>query len=334
MAEDSVPPLPEIAPKAAPISCVKRGSCLPLLVSLLALAAALSQPLWVARLYPDKTVASPESFEQVTALESEINAVKASVAALPAPANTEDLRQKIDRLQGDLATLAERLAVLETHAVPAVTPAQLTDLQNRMDQLAAQQGKASQDSTAENVFASAALQLVAAWQGGLPFDAPWLALVAAAGTVSPDLAVTLDDVTPLLLPWRTQGLPRLSQLETGFAEAADAALVASQPVGESWWEQSLTHIKGLVVIRRTDAAVPADEISVEATLAHAQSRLQAGDLSAAIDLVASLTGAPAEVMAKWLEGARARLRADVLATILSAQVAAQLTPATAPEALP
>lgn len=334
MAEDSVPPLPEIAPKAAPISCVKRGSCLPLLVSLLALAAALSQPLWVARLYPDKTVASPESFEQVTALESEIHAVKASVAALPAPANTEDLRQKIDRLQGDLATLAERLAVLETHAVPAVTPAQLTDLQNRMDQLAAQQGKASQDSTAENVFASAALQLVAAWQGGLPFDAPWLALVAAAGTVSPDLAVTLDDVTPLLLPWRTQGLPRLSQLETGFAEAADAALVASQPVGESWWEQSLTHIKGLVVIRRTDAAVPADEISVEATLAHAQSRLQAGDLSAAIDLVASLTGAPAEVMAKWLEGARARLRADVLATILSAQVAAQLTPATAPEALP
>ncbi len=334
MAEDSVPPLPEIAPKAAPISCVKRGSCLPLLVSLLALAAALSQPLWVARLYPDKTVASPESFEQVTALESEINAVKASVAALPAPANTEDLRQKIDRLQSDLATLAERLAVLETHAVPAVTPAQLTDLQNRMDQLAAQQGKASQDSTAENVFASAALQLVAAWQGGLPFDAPWLALVAAAGTVSPDLAVTLDDVTPLLLPWRTQGLPRLSQLETGFAEAADAALVASQPVGESWWEQSLTHIKGLVVIRRTDAAVPADEISVEATLAHAQSRLQAGDLSAAIDLVASLTGAPAEVMAKWLEGARARLRADVLATILSAQVAAQLTPATAPEALP
>lgn len=333
MAEDTVPPS-DVAPKAAAVSCVKRGSCLPLLVSLLALTAVLSQPLWVARLYPEKTVASPESSEQVTALESEINAVKASVAALPAPTNTEELSRKIDRLQSDLAALAERLAVLETHAVPAVTPTQLTDLQNRMDQLAAQQGKASQDSTAEKVFASAALQLVAAWQGGLPFDAPWLALVAAAGTVSPDLAVTLDDVAPLMLPWRTQGLPRLSQLETGFAEAAKAALVASQPVGESWWQQSLNHLKGLVVVRRTDAAVPMDEISVEATLARAQSRLQAGDLAAAIDLVASLTGAPAEVMAKWLEGARARLRADVLAIILSAQVAAQLTPATAPEALP
>jgi hypothetical protein len=334
MAEDSVPPLPEVAPKTAPISCVKRGSCLPLLVSLLALVAALSQPLWVARLYPDKTVVSAESSEQVMALQSEINMVKASVAALPAPANTEDLRQKIDGLQRDLAALAGRLAVLETHAVPAVTPTQLTELQNRMDQLVVQQGKASQDSTAEKVFASAALQLVAAWQGGLPFDAPWLALVAAAETASPDLVVTLNDVAPVLLPWRTQGLPRLSQLETGFSEAAKAALVASQPVGESWWQQSLNHLKGLVVIRRTDAAVPADEISVEATLARAQSRWQAGDLAAAIDLVASLTGAPAEVMAKWLEGARARLRADGLAATLSAQVAAQLTPATAPEALP
>ena len=334
MAEDSVPPLPEVAPKAAPVACVKRGSCLPLLVSLLALAAALSQPLWDARLYPDKTVVSAESSEQVMALQSEINAVKASVAALPAPANTEDLRQKIDGLQRDLAALAGRLAVLETHDVPAVTPTQLTELQNRMDQLAAQQGKASQDSTAEKVFASAALQLVAAWQGGLPFDAPWLALVAAAETASPDLVVTLNDVAPVLLPWRMQGLPRLSQLETGFAEAAKTALVASQPVGESWWEQSLNHLKGLVVIRRTDAVVPMDEISVEATLARAQSRLQAGDLAAAIDLVASLTGAPAEVLAKWLEGARARLRADGLAATLSAQVAARLTPATAPEALP
>ena len=44
--------------------------------------------------------------------------------------------------------------------------------------------------------------------------------------------------------------------------------------------------------------------------------------------------APAEVMAKWLEGARARLRADGLAATLSAQVAARLTPATAPGALP
>lgn len=334
MAADTTPPS-DVAPKITPTSCVRRGAGLPLLVSLLALAAALSQPLWVARLYPDKTIASPTQPDvSVVALEAEVNAVKAGMAALPPPPDTEALVREIGKLEEQVSILTERLAALETHSGTEVTTTQLTDLQKKIDEVATRQRAVSRDNGADKVFASAALQLVAAWQGGLPFDAPWLALVAAAEKVSPDLVVTLNDVAPVLLPWRTQGLPRLSQLETDFSEAAKAALVASRPVGENWWQKSLDHVRELVIIRRTDAVIPAEEVSVEATLARAESRLQAGNLGAAIDIAASLTGAPAESMAKWLAGARARLRADGLAATLSTQVAAQLTPVAVPEALP
>lgn len=336
----------ELAPESpkldAPVktcSC-RRRSLLPVLVSLLALSAALTQPLWVGKLYPQiappsaAPAALPEDALQaidarLTFLENEKPAASAPDSALADQLSS--LQQEVAKLSArpvtDLASLETRLAELEAKSAISISRAQLTELSDRVDRLGTAQLEARKDDTAEKVFASASVQLVSAWQSGQPFDAPWQALLAASEQSAPDLVTTLNDIAPVLLPWSGSGLPLLSRLQSEYDAASRAALLASQPKGQSWWQQSLQRLQGLVVIRRTGTAIPADEVSVEATLARAQTKLGSGDLAGAVDLIATLDGDAAAALDKWMAGARARLRADGLAATLSTRLAAQMTPA-------
>lgn len=321
-----------------------RRSALPLVVSLLALGAALSQPLWVDRFYPSPKSQSEDMSAPLAELKAEVSALRTQLDTLQnvpqsAPAIPLELTQQIDTLKTDLADMSarlsnqpsfnpapleQRLSVMEQQSTAYAPQTELVELRKKLDEVLQRHSQSEKGDTAQKVFASAVLQLTAAWQSGQSFDAPWQALLAAADTAAPDLVVTLNDTAPTLLPWRLDGIPQLSRLQTEYAAAVTHALAKGHSDGQSWWQQSLDRLRGLIVIRRTSAVIPETEISAEATLARAETKLKAGDLAGAIDLVASLEGAPADAMSKWLPGARARLRADVLAAMLSRKVAAQL----------
>ncbi len=330
-----------------------RRSVLPLIVSLCALGAAVSQPLWIGSVYPVSAPQAEDMSAPLAALKTEICTLRTQLDQLQntpssTPAIPLELTQQIDALKTDLsdlssrlsnqpsfnpAPLEQRLSVLEQQSTAYAPQTELVDLRKKLDEVLQRHSQSEKGDTAQKVFASAVLQLTAAWQSGQSFDAPWQALLAAVETAAPDLVVTLNDTAPTLLPWRLDGIPQLSRLQAEYASAAVQALAKEHPEGQSWWQQSLDRLKGLVVIRRTSAVIPETEISAEATLARAETKLKAGDLAGAIDLVASLEGAPADAMSTWLSGARARLRADVLAAMLSRKVAMQLA-GTAPAADP
>lgn len=305
--KDTSTPPPEAAPTAP------RRSVLPLLatlVSLVALGAAVTQPLWVGRVYPAPVVPAATAYDDA-ALKAEIVRLQERLALLearplPAPAPL-----------ADLAPLASRVAALEARPVGSDTAA----LEKAIADMRGQLGEGERMGHAQKTLMIAALQLVTAWQGGQAFEAPWLTALAAAGAADPALATALDDAASTLLPWRDKGIPTLSRLTASYPAMAQHAVAASQPKGESWWQQSLARIKGLVVVRRQGESVSAEDTAADAILARAEAKLAVGDLAASVTELEQLGEAPAAAAAEWLAGARARLLADALAGQLTQHAA-------------
>lgn len=311
---------PEKAADAAPVSTPRR-SMLPLAVAVVALGVAATQPLWVNRLYPvsapvvdtsalEKNLTDAQS--RMSSMEQRLSALEnAPVPVAPAPASV------------DLSPLENRLSALE--AKPAANTAALEAEVSRLRQ---QIGQASHGDDAQKVLLVATLQLVSAWQQGLPFEAPWLALTSAASAADQSLSVDLDDAAPTLLPFRDKGIPVLSRLVADYPAMAQQVVAAGTHLQGSWWQQSLERVKGLVVIRRQGEAVSADDAAADAILARAETKLSGGDLSAAVAELEKLDDTSTQVAAEWLEAARARLLADSLASKLAQHAAGTLTAGT------
>lgn len=310
---------PEKAADAAPVSTPRR-SMLPLAVAVVALGVAATQPLWVSRLYPvSAPVVDTSALEKNLAdAQSRMSSMEQRLSALEnAPAPVAPAAASVD-----LSPLENRLSALE--AKPAVNTAALEAEVSRLRQ---QMGQASHGDDAQKVLLVATLQLVSAWQQGLPFEAPWLALTSAAAS-DQSLSVDLDDAAPTLLPFRDKGIPVLSRLVADYPAMAQQVVAAGTHPQGSWWQQSLERVKGLVVIRRQGEAVSADDAAADAILARAETKLSGGDLSAAVAEIEKLDDTSTQVAAEWLEAARARLLADSLASKLAQHAAGTLTAGT------
>ncbi|MBL8700688.1 MAG: uroporphyrinogen-III synthase [Alphaproteobacteria bacterium] len=132
-----------------------------------------------------------------------------------------------------------------------------------------------------------------------------LAAVRALTAEMPALNAALDRLAPAA----AQGAAPHARLKDAYAAAATRAIHAAR-LGQddgAWWRPLADRVTSLVSIRRV-GEVEGDD--VEAVLARAERRLEAGDLPAAIAGVATLKDAPAAAMAEWLALARARAAID------------------------
>jgi len=233
---------------------------------------------------------------QVSSLEQQVSALQKSVAdqsAVNAVAEqvngvkqqVGNLQQALDQSGGKLSGLEQQLATLSS---------QVDGLKQRLDQ--------------DRMRAGGAIALVLA--------ADQLRSEAAQGTAFADSLATLRDlagddgeVAPQLerLQARaTTGVPSLPELRVRFEALSPEALAASQGSGSELGAAIMDRVSSLISIRPTGQAVTATDTSAD-LLARAQGALDRGDLEAAVAAVEQLPEDGKQVLAGWLQDARARI---------------------------
>ena len=246
--------------------------------------------------------------QRVAALE---NAAKAPAGAA--------LEQRVAALENasknraDTASdLGKRVATIEGAAKDR--GAALGALDKRLAALAAQVHGAA--SEAENAgLAVALLRISEAVQAGRPFAAEYEALrrLARGRPAIEQAAAPLADAASAGVASRAALARDLHAIEAKLAATPPAA-----PATGGWAAQAWHGLRGLVRIRRAGAPPS----GAEAVVAAAGKALAAGDLTGAIDKVASLTGGPADAAGPWLRAARQRLAAEQALSRLETAVAA------------
>ena len=196
--------------------------------------------------------------------------------------------------------------------------ATLSALETRVDDLSSRT-RLLEVVQPEHVAGAAAValavgQLRAAVLSGQQFSAPLSSvktILAAEGGTTPAVAETLRSLDGRA----SAGVVTLAALRERFAANAGAILRAGTLEAEGWMDLTLRRLAAVVTVRRTG------EVSgsgTEAILARAESRLDEGDLTAAVTELWTLTDAPAAAAAAWLEAARARLAVETALADLEA----------------
>ena len=129
---------------------------------------------------------------------------------------------------------------------------------------------------------------------------------------------TIANAPPALTRFADTAPPTEAALNLSFATAAQAADKAGEPTPDQghFWHRVWLRVQNLVMVRQGDRVVLGDPTS--AVLAHAQTVLNAGDLSGALAVLGSLTGPAAEAMAPWEAQARSLLQAREALTQMAA----------------
>lgn len=239
-------------------------------------------------------------------LRQEIEAARA--AAQPSPGSAREpgadaaalaaVAAENQRLATELAALREDLSRLSG---AREAEARLADERRAEERLAAARREDADRATRIGP-AVAALRAALARGGDAGAERAALRTLASG---QPRLAAALAQVEDRLaaLP------PPPEELRARFPGLAAAALRAARATAPSsgWWEAALSRLSALAAVRRVGEVEGED---AEALLARAERRLQAGELAAAIDLVARVAGPAAPVLAPWLAQARARAALD------------------------
>lgn len=186
-------------------------------------------------------------------------------------------------------------AVLVAEAAPAAAPAQVTELNARLDRLEAGQKR----TTAAAGAALATASLVQAAQASKPFSGE---LAAVAALLPPDADINA------LRAIAVTGAPTRAALATEYGDAAAKAAVAARAPsqGESFAARAARALAAIVTIRRVDH-VKGD--SPDAVLARAETMTDEGDLEGAVRELSRLPPRGRDAMATWR--ARAQMRIDV-----------------------
>ncbi len=118
----------------------------------------------------------------------------------------------------------------------------------------------------------------------------------------------VDGPIAALRPHAATGIPNLEVLRRRFEEmAGDVVRAANAGEDDGWVRKTLNRIASLVTIRRTDGSAGN---GLDGVVAGVEADLKSGDLIAAVEALAGLSGPPAEIVAPWLEDARVRLAAE------------------------
>ena len=282
--------------------------------------------------------------EKVTELEQRLSAVKqrAEAAAPPPSAATAEslqrLSERLAMLEKDdetLDALLQRISHLEQAAVDGggdgKVTAVLTEISGRMDLLDGRMKPLGQRletleaagarSAGDRAVVLAVGELRRALATSAPFERELQALQALARSYPPMAA----DIARLK-PFASAGVPTLASLRRRFDATAVRVAQADQVVdGGGWVARAVNQVKTLVTVRRV--ATGGAQGGLDAILVAAEASLGAGDLGAAIGLMAGLEGGPARAAAPWIKDARIRLAAEKAMAVLHVTAVSLLQPA-------
>ena len=161
--------------------------------------------------------------------------------------------------------------------------------------------------------ATAVANLMRAAQGSSPFKTEFDAVVALLPG-EPELAA--------IAPHAEHGLPTTGTLIATFGNTADAAMDAERvAAGADWWSRLWAHFMSLISTR---AVGETTGTSTESRLARAELRLKAGDLTAAVNELNTITGAARGPLAPWLSQADARVKLETTLAALNTRAVAAL----------
>jgi uroporphyrinogen-III synthase len=237
-------------------------------------------------------------------LDQRVGALEATPAA-PA-SDIAEIRQQVATLAGTAADLAIRVEAIDK-AIRSQAAVDPTDI----------------------ALVLALLQIRDAIEAGRPFAAAYEALAALA-RARPEIAaaaVALAEPATSGLAGRPVLASRLRELAGAIATAnAQANTPANaEAAAPGWADQAMSRLRGLVTIRRIDAAGQRQVGAVPSAAVNAALlALAGGDLEAAVGALEALTGTPAEAAGPWLHMAKARLAAEAALQRIEALLVARL----------
>jgi uroporphyrinogen-III synthase len=241
-----------------------------------------------------------------------------AIAAAPGPSSIPDsLIQRLDAVEAKLADVAARPEAAP--AAPGPDPSLDRRLQAIEERLAAltrlDRAAGAEREAARRVAlagAAAALRNAASGPGGYQ---PALDAVRALGEGDGAVLAALD----ALAPAAAQGRPTAASLRERFAGLAPELLRTPVEADGPWYGRAWDRIAGLVSVRRVGELAGDD---VEAIVARAEVKLNAGDLPGAVTELDQLPPGPAGRAKNWLGDARGRLALDQALQRLDAALAA------------
>ncbi|MEM9524116.1 MAG: hypothetical protein AAF982_09005 [Pseudomonadota bacterium] len=274
----------------------------------------------------------------LTALESRIDAAMAEAADARAQlsariedslAHLDDATARSDLLDarlgaatGDLSSLSDRVGAIERRpitdtgaevaAAVAAFERRLEALRDRIDTLS------DQFQTLNDQFTDrlAATERLGAETEAAIARARDAATLNALGTVldtgqpfSRELSALEREAPPALADWAETGVPSLADLQSGFANAARSALIASIKVtaGDGAMDRFMAFLRVQTGARSLEARAGDDP---DAILSRAEEAVRDGRLSEAIEILETLPPEGLAPMSDWI--ARTTARRDAL----------------------
>ena len=263
------------------------------------------------------------------------------------PRPPPDAEARLQRIEGALPTITAQVAAVVER--PAQITARLAEIEDGLDALAQRQTSqvdAIEAADGQSAAAIASLQrsvdalrtdiaslnadfaaLSSAAHGADSATVSAVGLAMATGQLRAAIATTrsfapalaavralaigdaalADAMAPLDVAAAT-GIADLATLRQRFASVAgDVVAAARSGDDRNWVDRTLSRAASLVSVRRVGADVAGD--SAEAVVARAELALQRVDVAAAVDELARLEGAGADVVGDWLAAARAHIAA-------------------------
>ena len=263
------------------------------------------------------------------------------------PRPPPDAEARLQRIEGALPTITAQVAAVVER--PAQITARLAEIEDGLDALAQRQTSqvdAIEAADGQSAAAIASLQrsvdalrtdiaslnadfaaLSSAAHGADSATVSAVGLAMATGQLRAAIATTrsfapalaavralaigdaalADALAPLDVAAAT-GIADLATLRQRFASVAgDVVAAARSGDDRNWVDRTLSRAASLVSVRRVGADVAGD--SAEAVVARAELALQRVDVAAAVDELARLEGAGADVVGDWLAAARAHIAA-------------------------
>ena len=258
--------------------------------------------------------------QEMDAVTSRLDGARRRIDELAESVRDSDLGARLGTLAEDLQGLESQVssAVGNTKAAEERLVATLATLESRVDELSART-RLLEVVQPKHVAGAAAValaigQLRSAVLSGRSFSAP-LANVKTLLSAEGETIPAVSQIVRTLDGRASVGVMTVAALREQFAANAGAILRAETLEAEGWMGETLRRLAAVVTVRRTG------EVSgsgTEAVLARAESRLDGGDLTAAVAELSTLAVAPAAAAADWLESARARLDVDASLTGLEA----------------
>jgi hypothetical protein len=281
----------------------------------------------------------------VAAQADEIAALRAELAALPAPDPQIDARlSALEAAPADGAGLDDRLAALEaeiadlrarpTTGGAAASPEMLAELAALKEQVAAlgSGGSVPADVIAAADAAEARLKAAEASATAMAQQAEAAAAAARRGAALDRVTAALDsgapyasalpelggvDLPPVLLDNAAVGLPTVADLAERFPEAARTALEAAlrANMGESWTDRVSSFLRSQTGLR---SLTPREGNDPDAVLSRAEAALAQGRVADAITELAAMPEAGKPALADWLAQAQTRVDAEAAVAALAA----------------